>query len=238
MDDLDSTGRRGGRSPEPSRARWAPPRASPRRAHRSPCCPPDVAAEVAAFLAATEHKGAAGAVQTLPRPLREPSKVLLVGVGSGDEAGWRAAGAALARAAAKESAVDRARARRPSRRRAAGPRRGPLAGVVPVPRGRGEARGRARSWPRSSSPSPAAREREAALAATRTVAGQTRFARDLTNTPSLTKTPAWFVRPGPRARRRRRHGHRARARAAGRRGLRRHPRRRRRLRARAPPAAS
>ncbi|MBL7254705.1 leucyl aminopeptidase family protein [Paractinoplanes lichenicola] len=40
----------------------------------------------------------AGAVQILPRPLTTPAKVLLVHVGAGDEAGWRAAGAAAARA--------------------------------------------------------------------------------------------------------------------------------------------
>jgi leucyl aminopeptidase len=38
-----------------------------------------------------------GAVQVLPRPLRTPAKILIVGVGGGDEAGWRAAGAAAAR---------------------------------------------------------------------------------------------------------------------------------------------
>ncbi|MEU8077363.1 leucyl aminopeptidase family protein [Catellatospora citrea] len=155
--------------------------------------PSDVAAEVTAFLAATEHKGSAGAVQTLPRPLREPSKVLLVGVGSGDEAGWRAAGAALARAAAKESAITV---------------------LAPADLSDAALRGLAEGlWLASyrfrvaeEKPEAAAKlaevvvavpgspERAAVLAATRTVAGHTRFARDLTNTPSLTKTPDWFVR--------------------------------------------
>ncbi|GAB4048873.1 leucyl aminopeptidase family protein [Catellatospora paridis] len=155
--------------------------------------PSDVAAEVAAFLAATEHKGSAGTVQTLPRPLREPSKVLLVGVGSGDEAGWRAAGAALARAAAKESA---------------------FTVLAPADLSDAALRGLAEGlWLASyrfrvaeEKPEAAAKlaevvlavpdspERAAVLAATRTVAGHTRFARDLTNTPSLTKTPDWFVR--------------------------------------------
>ncbi|GAB2610487.1 hypothetical protein Aab01nite_24750 [Paractinoplanes abujensis] len=52
-------------------------------------------AEIAALV---ETDQAAGAVQILPRPLATPAKVLLVHVGTGDEAGWRAAGAAAARA--------------------------------------------------------------------------------------------------------------------------------------------
>lgn len=52
-------------------------------------------AEIAA-LAETDQP--AGAVQLFPRPLRIPAKVLLVHVGPGDEAGWRAAGAAAVRA--------------------------------------------------------------------------------------------------------------------------------------------
>ena len=55
-----------------------------------------------AFLADADHSGKAGTIATLPRPLATPRRVLLVGVGDGDEHGWRAAGAALARAAAKD----------------------------------------------------------------------------------------------------------------------------------------
>src|SRR2546423_10175872 len=55
-----------------------------------------------AFLADAGHTGAAGTVQALPRPLEAPRKLLLVGIGAGDEAGWRAAGAALTRAAQKK----------------------------------------------------------------------------------------------------------------------------------------
>ncbi len=155
--------------------------------------PAEIRAEVEAYLTVTEHKGAAGAVQALPRPLREPAKVLLVGVGAGDEAGWRAAGAALARAAAKEPVL-----------------------TVPVPADlsgaalRGLAEGlwlasyrfslteeKAEAAPKLAEvvvALAAAPEHEAALAAARIVAGQTRFARDLTNTPSVVKTPEWFVR--------------------------------------------
>ncbi|HEX8630260.1 MAG TPA: peptidase M17, partial [Catenuloplanes sp.] len=62
--------------------------------------PPDVRAEAVALLRADRGSpGQPGAVRDLPRPLREPARVLLVGVGRGDEAGWRAAGAAVARRA-------------------------------------------------------------------------------------------------------------------------------------------
>jgi leucyl aminopeptidase len=155
--------------------------------------PSDVAAEVDAFLAATEHKGSAGALQTLPRPLREPSKVLLAGVGSGDEAGWRAAGAALARAAAKESVLT-----------VLAPADLTDAALRGLAEGLWLASYRFRVAEEKPEAAPklaevvvaveATPEREAALAATRIVAGHTRFARDLTNTPSLTKTPEWFVR--------------------------------------------
>ncbi len=58
-----------------------------------------LAQELAAFIADVDHRGAAGAVQVLPRPGRRPNAVLLVGVGGGATADWRAAGAALVRAA-------------------------------------------------------------------------------------------------------------------------------------------
>src|SRR5688500_3756645 len=55
--------------------------------------------EIAAFLAQVDHQGKPGQVESLPRPLRDPSRVLLVGVGAGEEGAWRKAGAAIARAA-------------------------------------------------------------------------------------------------------------------------------------------
>src|SRR4051812_48510081 len=70
--------------------------------------PEPLLAEIATFLADVDHEGAAGpvgAVHALPRPGRVPQRVLLVGVGEADERGWRAAGAALARAAARETTV-------------------------------------------------------------------------------------------------------------------------------------
>ncbi|MQA24160.1 MAG: peptidase M17 [Micromonosporaceae bacterium] len=61
---------------------------------------PDSLAEVAeAFLADVEHSGAAGVTHVLPQPLHTPSRTVFAGVGDGGLAGWRAAGAAIARAA-------------------------------------------------------------------------------------------------------------------------------------------
>src|SRR5262245_30056066 len=61
--------------------------------------PPDCADEVSAFLADEARAGDAGRVSSFSRPLRDPSKIVLVGAGSGDSKGWRKAGGALARAA-------------------------------------------------------------------------------------------------------------------------------------------
>ncbi len=55
--------------------------------------------ELVAYVAEVEHAGSAGAANVLARPSRRPSAVVLVGAGAGDERGWRAAGAALVRAA-------------------------------------------------------------------------------------------------------------------------------------------
>lgn len=57
-----------------------------------------VAREVAELLRTADEPARAGAVQMLPRPLRTPAKVVIVGVGDGDESDWRSAGAAAARA--------------------------------------------------------------------------------------------------------------------------------------------
>ncbi|MDI6099862.1 leucyl aminopeptidase family protein [Actinoplanes sp. NEAU-A12] len=64
--------------------------------------PGEVGAEAAALAAGIEP----GQVMVLPRPLRRPSRVLLAGVGSGDEAGWRAAGAAAVREAGDDEALE------------------------------------------------------------------------------------------------------------------------------------
>jgi leucyl aminopeptidase len=165
-----------------------------------------VPAEAGAFVDEVEHSGAPGAIQVLPRPLARPRRLLLVGIGAGDEAGWRSAGAALAKAAQHEDALAVAlppdtspsavrglgeglllasyRFRLAADRVAAGPALRRVALLVDEP-------GRY----------------AAALAGAQIVAEATYLARDLTNMPSEEKTPAWFARRVERA-------------AAGRTGLR------------------
>jgi leucyl aminopeptidase len=66
----------------------------------------DLRTQLDAYLIDSDHSGRPGVITALPRPLAMPRRVLLVGVGDGSESGWRAAGAALARSAAKEDTLD------------------------------------------------------------------------------------------------------------------------------------
>ena len=110
------------------RSRWrsGPPDGGRRRRRPGSCRPavadrPTARPRSRAFLADVEHRGAAGAVNLLPRPGGSPATSCWSGVGDGDEAGWRAAGAALARAAPSASpTLDRARCRPDLGRPAAG----------------------------------------------------------------------------------------------------------------------
>ena len=155
--------------------------------------PPDVTAEADALLSTTNEAETPGKVQTLPRPLRDPRRLLLVGVGAGAEADWRVAGAALARAAAPETAITVAM---------------PADAAPDAVRGLAEglwlASYRFRlPGQRADDDQPALQEveivldrtapHESALAAARVTAEATRFARDLTNTPSSIKSPEWFA---------------------------------------------
>jgi leucyl aminopeptidase len=152
-------------------------------------------AECTALLAQTAHTGRAGQVQNLPRPLGRPRRVLLVGIGRGDEAGWRAAGAAVARTAARETSVT-----------VALPPGADPAAVRGLAEGALLASYRFRLGADRPDQAPRLRrvtfavddpERDgypAALATARAVAEATCLARDLTNTPSLRKDPGWFVR--------------------------------------------
>jgi len=162
----------------------------------------EVRDEALALLAGVEHRGAAGVVQTLTRPLRRPARVLLVGVGSGNEAGWRAAGAGLVRSARREAALT-------------------VGLPVDVPAGvrrdavRGLAEGallasyRYRLGADPPDKAPKLRtvtmiaeepvEVASAVAWALAVAEATYLARDLTNTPSDRKSPAWFARRVERA---------------------------------------
>ncbi|MEJ3743236.1 leucyl aminopeptidase family protein [Actinomycetes bacterium KLBMP 9797] len=145
--------------------------------------------ELRAFAADVEHTGEAGTTHVLPRPGRTPARIALIGIGAGDEAGWRAAGAAAARTFADEASI-----------------------TVAMPDGvdasavRGVAEGLWLAGYRYRMPDTTAPEEknialavddvgryEAALAVARATAEATRFARDLTNTPSSLKDPAWFA---------------------------------------------
>jgi leucyl aminopeptidase len=165
--------------------------------------PDALAAEVAAYLEATEHSGASGSVQNLFRPGLRPRKILLVGVGTGDETGWRSAGAAVVKAAKQEKSLTIEVGAEPSAAAVRGLAEGVrLAGykyrvapdrtagvpalrqVTLVADGAGEAHedGATRDGALGT-----------AVQVAIEVASATCLARDLTNTPSLRKTPAWFA---------------------------------------------
>jgi leucyl aminopeptidase len=155
-------------------------------------------AECAALLEQAQHSGRAGLVRALPRPLGRPRRVLLAGIGDGDEAGWRAAGAGIARAAVRDTSVTV----------------GLPAGTDPVAV-RGLLEGLRLAGYRyrlgSDRPDQAPRLRRVTvvvdqperyqdvLATAGAVVTATCLARDLTNTPSLEKSPAWFARAVVRA---------------------------------------
>jgi leucyl aminopeptidase len=217
-----------GESERPVLARFGPALAEP------------LATEVGAYLAELDRAGSAGSVQALSRPGRDPGQVLLVGIGDGDEAGWRSAGAALARhalhryptvwmrlpvddpAAAAWGLAEGAwlasyrftltaepRDSAPKLRRLvltlAKPAEpsGTQPAKPPVRAGRARsgkatvdssfgtaALAGARSW---RSPVTAGSMVEAAVAQARAVTDAVILARDLTNTPSLQKSPKWMA---------------------------------------------
>jgi leucyl aminopeptidase len=144
--------------------------------------------EVAAWCRAEEDPGRAGAVQTLPRPLRTPAKVLIVGLGGGAADGdYRAAGAAAVGAVARDEELQ-----------------------VEVPAGatpeqvRDLAEGiwfagyrfaEAPEGPRTAAVDLITSNDGYAesLSTAQAVARAVWLARDLTNMPSSTKNPAWFA---------------------------------------------
>ncbi|MGW0431435.1 leucyl aminopeptidase [Micromonospora sp. NPDC003197] len=155
----------------------------------------DLLSEAAALLPEVEHTGAAGVSHRSIRPLSSPSRLLLIGIGAGEEADWRAAGAAIARVGVRESSITLA-----------------IPADAPPAVVRGVAEGLWLASYRFRMPDqPAAAEDEApslgevllavadperyeaALATARVTAEATRFARDLTNMPSSVKSPQWFA---------------------------------------------
>ena len=153
-----------------------------------PATQPGADAEVAALLRAADEPNRPGAVQTLPRPLRSPAKVLIVGIGDGDEAGWRAAGAAAARAVPGDEVLQ-----------VTVPAGTPPAAVRGLAEGLWLGGYRYREAPRTARSAEVVlitedSERYAAsLRAARAVAAAVWLARDLTNAPSSVKNPAWFA---------------------------------------------
>ncbi|GAB3144268.1 M17 family metallopeptidase [Micromonospora sonneratiae] len=157
--------------------------------------PTEIVTEVDALLPQVEHTGAAGVVYRSIRPVQTPSRLLLVGIGTGDEAAWRAAGAAVYRAGTRESSITIAM---PADVEPAAVR-GLAEGLwlasyrfrmpdQPAPTGDG-APVLGEVLLAVTDPAPY----EAALAIARATAEATRFARDLTNTPSSLKSPQWFA---------------------------------------------
>ncbi|WP_433298363.1 leucyl aminopeptidase family protein [Actinoplanes sp. CA-030573] len=145
-----------------------------------------VEGEVAAETAALAEGIGPAEVRLLPRPLRRPEKVVLVGVGSG-AGGWRAAGAAVSRAVAGDE---------------------PLCitlGDLPADAVRDLAEGLwlggyryrdAREEPRTAGVDlqiNAIRPYAESLARAEVTARATWLARDLTNAPSSLKNPDWLA---------------------------------------------
>ncbi|OLB73539.1 MAG: peptidase M17 [Actinobacteria bacterium 13_2_20CM_2_71_6] len=154
---------------------------------------PSRLAELAtAFLADVEHTGAAGVVQALPRPLESPRRLLLVGVGAGDEAGWRTAGAALTRAAQKEDRLTVALAADAEPAALRGLAEGLLLAGYRFRLGADPAGGTPNLRQVTVLVSDPDRYAEA-LAESQVTAEMTYLARDLTNMPSQEKSPAWFA---------------------------------------------
>ena len=149
---------------------------------------PELDDEMSALAAATDGAGTAGRITAFPRPLRQPSRVLLAGVGDGDEASWRAAGAAAVRSAADDETLE-----------------------IHLPHGlapagvRGLAEGlwlggyRYRDAPKPVRSAPVRLVAEdpsayaESLTRARIAARACWLARDLTNTPSSVKNPKWFA---------------------------------------------
>ncbi|WP_370872131.1 leucyl aminopeptidase family protein [Spirilliplanes yamanashiensis] len=155
--------------------------------------PQDVLAEAAELLRDADDPGRPGAVQVLPRPLRTPARVLLAGVGAGDAAGWRAAGAAITAAArAGEALRVAAHDLHPDGVRAFAEAAW-LAGYAF--RAPGDADDPAQPYGDDTNPAEIllVGAPEAGLAEARATAAATALARDWVNMPSSVKNPEWLA---------------------------------------------
>jgi leucyl aminopeptidase len=166
----------------------------------------ELASAVAALAQRTGHDGSAGEIQVLHRPRHTPYRVVLVGVGAADEAGWRAAGAAVGAMARREAAAEESvsepylvavapdLAPDPAPAAVRGFAEGCwLAGYQFTLGDSGVTRQPVDDGPSillSHPPTVAATD---ALRLARVTAEATCLARDLTNMPSSVKNPAWFA---------------------------------------------
>ncbi|MDG4793576.1 leucyl aminopeptidase family protein [Micromonospora sp. WMMD1082] len=152
--------------------------------------PDGVADEAAALIPMARFEGRAGEVRAQLRPGRTPDRLLLLGVGAGDEAAWRAGGAALARAARDETHITVAMPDGASSEAVRGLVEGLLLGSYRFRLG-ADADAPALAGVDLAVAVPGAYEQAVEVA--RTTARMTRLARDLTNMPSSVKNPQWFA---------------------------------------------
>ncbi|MBX6749885.1 MAG: leucyl aminopeptidase family protein [Micromonosporaceae bacterium] len=174
--------------------------------------PEPLVTEITHLLRGVRGAGGAGTVRHLPRPTRDPGHVLLYGVGDGGRRAWRDAGAALVRAADD----------RHTSLVVALPGSSALAGAADVPDSvaavagelalgawlaayRFQLPGRAARRPDGDAEPPGLRRItlvtaagdvaavRQAVADARVLADAVALARDLTNTPSVQKSPKWFA---------------------------------------------
>ncbi|RIV31314.1 leucyl aminopeptidase family protein [Micromonospora radicis] len=152
--------------------------------------PEGVADEAAALVPLARSKGRTGEVRGHLRPGRTPARLLLVGLGGGDEAAGRAAGAALFRAARDETHITFALPAGVSPETVRGLVEGLLLGSYRFRLGADP------DAPALVGVDLAVTDPDAyqpVVEVARTTARMTRLARDLTNTPSSVKNPQWFA---------------------------------------------
>jgi len=157
--------------------------------------PDPLVSEINSYLADVRHSGAAGTVYLLPRPGRDPTHIMLVGVGSDDnlEAGWRSAGAAVARKAASRLAsvtvlLPRSTAPAAARSFAEGAWLASYRYRLSA-----EPDDRATTLRRMTLAARDTGSVETAIASARAISDAVILARDLTNAPSVQKSPKWFA---------------------------------------------
>ena len=138
--------------------------------------------------ALAEGADGAGEITFFPRPLRRPARVVLAGIGAGDEAGWRAAGAAAARAVPDDQPLQVVLAGDETPAAVRGLAEGLWLGAYRYRDARDERRS-AEVRINTTNPDRYAQS----LAQAHATARAAWLARDLTNTPSSIKNPAWFA---------------------------------------------